>query len=74
MNTEKTLGQTNKKHALQDVVKIVQQYRRVAITCFEQDHTCCHRNDVAKAIADKHKNNHSAFVKMSQDKKILVAV
>ena len=51
----KTLGQTDKKQALQDVVKIVRQYRRVAITCFEQDHTCCHRNDVAKAIADKHK-------------------
>ncbi len=51
----KTLSQTDKKQALQDLVKIVRQYRRVAITCFEQDHTCCHRNDVAKAIAGKHK-------------------
>ena len=51
----KTLSQTDKKQALQDLVKIVRQYRRVAITCFEQEHTCCHRNDVAKAIADKHK-------------------
>ena len=51
----KTLSQTDKKQALQDVVKIVRQYRRAAITCFEKDHTCCHRNDVAKAIADRHK-------------------
>ena len=51
----KTLSQTDKEQALQDVVKIVRQYRRAAITCFEKDYTCCHRNDVAKVIAGKHK-------------------
>ena len=51
----KTLSQTDKKQALQDVVKIIRQHRRVAITCFEQDHTCCHRHHMAEAIADKHK-------------------
>jgi len=46
-----TLGDVRKEKALQSICDILQNHRRVALTCFEREHTCCHRNIVAQAVA-----------------------
>lgn len=39
--------------ALQDMISVLASHKRVAFTCFEADHTWCHRSRVAKAL-EKH--------------------
>lgn len=51
----KSLGQVNKAQALQSVWEILRKNKRVALTCFEKDYHCCHRNLVAEAVVEHHK-------------------
>ena len=37
--------------SIQQLVELVAEYKRLAITCFEREHTQCHRDRVAKAVA-----------------------
>jgi len=46
-----TLGDSRKEKALRDICDILQNHRRVALTCFEKEPTCCHRDVVAQAVA-----------------------
>lgn len=38
--------------ALEQLSELLGKYKRIAITCFERNHTQCHRSCVAEAIAD----------------------
>ena len=41
------------KRALKEIEKVFKEYKRIAITCFENDVNMCHRSRVAKAMADR---------------------
>lgn len=41
------------KAALEELYKLFQKYRRLAITCFEANPNMCHRSRVAKAISQR---------------------
>jgi uncharacterized protein (DUF488 family) len=43
---------TNNQVALQELVKLLEKYNRIALTCFEANHCQCHRGVVAKAITE----------------------
>ena len=51
----RTLSQISKVKALQDIQGFLTKRpkRRVALTCFEKEHTSCHRNFVAEAVASR---------------------
>lgn len=46
---EKTTLKQNKA-ALMEIIKLIEQYNRVALTCFEKNPMQCHRSRVAKAL------------------------
>lgn len=37
----------NREHQLQEIYNLLKKYDRVAITCFEKDHTMCHRHKIS---------------------------
>lgn len=49
------------KEALNEMISVLSSHKRVAITCFEADHTWCHRSRVAKAL-EQHPNYAKAVV------------
>ncbi len=40
-----------KTKALQRIQAMLDKHKRVALTCFEKDHLCCHRNALAEVIS-----------------------
>lgn len=42
---------------IQHLIKLFSQYKRLAVTCFEREHSQCHRDRVAKAVAAKSQND-----------------
>jgi uncharacterized protein (DUF488 family) len=43
------------------IIELVDNYKRVAITCFEADKCQCHRSHLANAISEKSKSNFSTI-------------
>ena len=41
-------------HAFEKLTKILKKHKRIAITCFEKDHTMCHRHRIAQALDQTH--------------------
>ena len=39
---------------LEDLYKLLQDYERIAITCFEKEHICCHRHKVSDFLQEKY--------------------
>ncbi|MEM9079769.1 MAG: DUF488 family protein [Verrucomicrobiota bacterium] len=35
------------RHAIEELGKLLKKYKRIALTCFEKEHECCHRHCVA---------------------------
>lgn len=48
----------NQQEALDNILSMIKQHKRVALTCFEADHKDCHRNCVTDAIAGLDSFNH----------------
>ncbi len=40
-------------HILDNFYKLLKQHKRIAITCFEADHSMCHRSRIAKALSKR---------------------
>ena len=47
---KKTLRHVRKEKALREIQDTFKNHQRIALTCFEKEHTSCHRNQVAQAI------------------------
>lgn len=43
-----------KKNAIMEVVALYKKHKRIAITCFEADVNCCHRNALAERLVKEH--------------------
>lgn len=39
---------------LERLYKLYQEYQRVAISCFEKEHTCCHRHKISDHLQEKY--------------------
>ena len=48
----KTLEQ--KESAINKIIMFFEKYQRIAITCFEKDPKCCHRNQISEFIEHKY--------------------
>lgn len=39
---------------LEKLYKLYQEYQRVVISCFEKEHTCCHRHKISDHLQEKY--------------------
>lgn len=49
------IGLNEKTDELKNIYHLIQKYKRVALTCFEKDHTYCHRDSLSLRLKNDYK-------------------